>query len=159
MAILTMAMVLALVGCYAPDAPDCTLACTANSDCISGQACTTDHLCAGTSITTCGTEATTDGSVPGTDAGSGSGTTLITLMIHIDKDGSVHDSDSDICDSPTNSPIDCTFQVHSGEPLTITAIPNLGKQFDKWMGPPCMGQLSMCHTTPVGNIMVSAAFK
>jgi len=156
-AILRTALVLALVGCYAPDAPDCTLACTADTDCISGQACTTDHLCAGTSVTTCGSQATTDGSVPGIDAGSG--TTMVTLMIHVDKDGSVRDSNGDICDSPTNMPIDCTFQVHSGDPLTITASPNLGKEFDKWMGPPCMGQLSMCHTTPTGNIMVSAQFK
>ncbi|HEX7703019.1 MAG TPA: hypothetical protein VF403_19915 [Kofleriaceae bacterium] len=150
-------MLLALVSCYAPDAPDCTLACTANTDCISGQACTTDHLCAATNVTTCGVQATTDGSVPGSDAGSG--TTMVTLMIHIGKDGSVRDSNNDICDSPTNTPLDCTFQVHSGDPLTITAIPDPTKQFDKWMGAPCMGQLAICHTTPVGNIMVSAQFK
>ena len=51
------------------------------------------------------------------------------------------------------------FQVHSGDPLTITAIPNPGKMFDKWDGAPCMGQLAMCHTTPAGNIMVNAHFK
>jgi hypothetical protein len=151
--------VLALVGCYAPDAPDCTLACTADSDCISGQACTTDHLCAGTNIATCGAQATTDGSVPGIDAGSDAGTPMVALMIHIEKDGSVRDSENHICNSPTNIPIDCTFQVVTGDPLTITAFPNIGKQFDKWMGPPCMGQLAMCHTTPVGNIMVTAQFK
>jgi hypothetical protein len=156
MAILRTTVWLALVGCYAPDAPDCTLACTANTDCISGQACTTDHLCAGTNITTCGVQATTDGSVPGSDAGTG---TMITLTVQLEKDGSVRDSDNDVCNSPTNSPLECTFQVHSGEPLTITAIPDLTKQFDKWSGPPCMGQLAMCHTTPVGNITVNAMFK
>ena len=156
MAILRMALVLALVGCYAPDAPNCTLACTADTDCISGQACTTDHLCAGTNITTCGVQATTDGSVPGIDAGSG--TTMVTLTIQIGKDGSVRDSDDDVCDSPTNMPLTCMFQVPSGDPLTITAIPDPEKQFDKWMGAPCMGQLAMCHTTPVGNIMVTAQF-
>jgi Divergent InlB B-repeat domain len=156
MAILRTTVWLALVGCYAPDAPDCTLACTANTDCISGKACTTDHLCAGTNITTCGVQATTDGSVPGSDAGTG---TMITLTVQLEKDGSVRDSDNDVCNSPTNSPLECTFQVHSGEPLTITAIPDLTKQFDKWSGPPCMGQLAMCHTTPVGNITVNAMFK
>jgi hypothetical protein len=146
---------MALVGCYSPDAPDCTLACTADTDCISGQTCTTDHLCA-TTVTTCGSQAITDGSVPGIDA---SPPTMVTLTIHLDKDGSVRDSNSNICNSPTNMPIDCSFQVHNGEPLTITAYPNLTKQFDKWDGPACMGQLAMCHTTPAGNIMVGVKFK
>lgn len=145
MAILRAALVMALVGCYAPEAPDCRLACTADTDCISGQTCTTDHLCAA-NITTCGSQATTD-------AG------MVTLTIHVDKDGSVRDSNNNTCDSPTNMPIDCSFQIQSGAPLTITAYPNGDKEFDKWDGPACMGQPSMCHTTPTGNIMVGAKFK
>ncbi len=155
MAILRAVWVMALIGCYSPDAPDCTLACTADTDCISGQTCTTDHLCAA-NLTTCGSQATTDGSVPGIDAGP---VTTVTLMIHVDKDGSVRDSNNNICNSPTNMAIDCSFQVQSGVPLTITAFPNLTKQFEKWDGPACMGQPAICHTTPTGDIMVSAKFK
>ncbi|MEO8842572.1 MAG: hypothetical protein ABI591_15795 [Kofleriaceae bacterium] len=146
-------VVVVLAGCYAPDAPDCTLACTADTDCISGQTCTTDHLCAA-NLTTCGSQAITDGGVPVTDAGP-----VVMLTVHVDKDGSVRDSNNDVCASPANEQIDCTFPVHAGDPLTITAVPNLTKQFDGWMGPPCMGQLAACQTTPAGNLMVSAKFK
>jgi hypothetical protein len=171
-AVLRAAVLLAIVGCYAPDAPDCTLACSAGTDCISGQACTTDHMCAATSVTTCGVQATIDGSL-GSDAGNGSGNGSgdgsgsdgsgghmdLTLTIHIDKDGSVRTSNNDVCTSPTNQPVACTYQVQAGAALTLTAIPNIAKQFDKWDPGACNGQTAMCHTTPQSGFTVSVKFK
>lgn len=151
-------MVVALAGCYSPETPDCALACTASSDCISGQACTTDHLCAAAGVTTCGSMAITDGSVPGSDAGSNA-PTMVSVMIHLDRDGSVRLSTNQNCTSPTNTPMDCVFQVASGVALTLTALPSSGQQFDKWMGPACMGQGYVCHTTPTADIAVSVKFK
>jgi hypothetical protein len=152
-AVLRAALLCAVVGCYSPEAPDCVLACTSNSDCISGQSCTTDHLCAA-GVTTCGEQATTDGSVPkGSDAGIAA-----TVAIHIDGDGSVRTSDNNTCDSPNGSPTDCTFNITIGDAMTLTALPHLTKQFQMWTGMPCMGQTFTCHTTPDGSIALGAKF-
>ncbi|MEO6773734.1 MAG: hypothetical protein ABI467_12070 [Kofleriaceae bacterium] len=154
-------LALALVAaCYSPDAPDCTLACTADSDCIAGQACTTDHLCAATGIATCGAHATTDGNAAtGSDAGGGSGSaTYVMLTLHVDGDGSASTSDGQTCDN-FPMPKDCTFEVVQGDPLTVTATPHVAKQFDKWMGGPCDGQPATCQTTPNGAIRIEAKFK
>ncbi len=150
------------IACYSPDAPDCALACTADTDCISGQACTTDHLCAASGITTCGAHAVTDGGAGATaDAaeGSGSGGT-VTLMIHVDKGGGVRLSTNQLCDTGINTmATDCMYDVPAGKQLTATAYAHIGFQFDKWDGMPCMGQGTTCTFTLTMMNMINAKFK
>jgi len=153
--------------CYAPDAPDCTLACTADSDCVSGQACTTDHRCAATGITTCGAHAMADGNdAVGSDAGMGSGSgsgsgsaSYVTLMVGVDGNGSATTNYGQTCESVTG-PKTCPFQVEKSVQLTITATPHVLKMFDKWGGGPCdQVMISTCNTTPNAMIMIQAKFK
>ena len=168
MAVLRAPAAIALVfaaACYGPDAPDCTLACTMDSDCVSGQACTTDHLCAATGITTCGAHAMTDGNAAtGSDAGMGSGSgsgsaTYITLNLQVDGNGSASTSYGQTCDSIVG-PKTCPFQVAKGVQLTITATPHATKMFDKWTGGPCdQVDLPTCSTTPNAMVMIQAKFK
>ncbi|HEY6034629.1 MAG TPA: hypothetical protein VIV58_10230 [Kofleriaceae bacterium] len=162
-----LAVAIAFAGaCYGPEAPDCTLACSADSDCVSGQACTTDHLCA-TGITTCGAHAMVDArSATETDAdlgsgsGSGSGSaTYVTLNLQVDGNGSASTSYGQTCDSITG-PKTCPFQVAKSVQLTITATPHVLKMFDKWTGGPCdQVMTSTCNTTPNAMIMIQAKFK
>jgi hypothetical protein len=157
-----IAFVLA-AACYGPDAPDCTLACTADSDCVSGQACTSDHLCATTGITNCGAHGVIDGNnATGSDAGSGSGSgsaEYVTLTLHVDGNGSASTNYGQTCESIA-MPKDCPFQVAKDVQLTVTATPHLTKMFDKWMGGPCdMVMISTCMTTPTAMLMIQAKFK
>jgi hypothetical protein len=147
------------VGCYSPEAPDCTLACTADTDCISGQACTTDHMCAATSITTCSNQETPDaGHVAGTDAGSGSGSAAtVTVTIQVQGGGGVRTNDGDFCDGAGDMMNTCMFQVVAGEPMMLTPVPHVLRQFDKWMGPPCMNQPLGCSLTAMDGLMVQQA--
>src|SRR5688572_992995 len=54
-----------IAGCYSPEVRDCTLTCSAASDCVDGQVCGSDHFCAAPAI------AGQCASLPGGDAGDG----------------------------------------------------------------------------------------
>ncbi|HET9993719.1 MAG TPA: hypothetical protein VFQ65_34515, partial [Kofleriaceae bacterium] len=92
--------------CYAPDAPECTLACTTATDCISGQACTSDGFCAASAATQCvqrqvpvdATPAGGDASpMPDAGTGSGSGATTVTVHVTVDGNGTVTASTGTAC--------------------------------------------------------------
>ncbi|CAN5337317.1 hypothetical protein BH11MYX1_BH11MYX1_39620 [soil metagenome] len=153
MAVLKVTLAILCAGCYAPDAPDCVLACSANTDCISGQACTTDRLCAGPSVTTCGVQARMDGG-SGMAIDAQPGQTEIDLTVS--GAGTVQSSTGDTCTNPAKPPIDCTFQAPTEQDLTLTAIPPPGKALKEWTGA-CIGQSSVCHTTPTGAMIVVGA--
>ncbi len=156
MAVLRVGFVLVLAGCYAPDAPECVLACTADNDCISGQACTTDHLCTAPGVTTCGAQAVTDGGVvTGVDAGPG--TTQVDVHITINGIGKVTTSNGDTCNNVGNPSLDCTFKATAGVALTLTAMQTFTKPFKQWSGE-CMGTTNPCTVTPSGSIVVGAKF-
>lgn len=153
------------IACYSPETPDCVLACTADSDCISGQTCTTDHFCAASGITTCGAMARTDGGNNATmDADTGSGSdTKVMLMIHVDKGGGVKLSDNQLCDTGINTmTTDCNLMVKAGQPVTLSAYIHLGFKFDKWDGMACPNQNVSnqdCTVTLTMPSMAAAHFK
>jgi len=152
-----MAVLAVVVGCYSPEAPDCTLACTADSDCISSQACTTDHMCAATGIATCGNHETPDaGHVTGPDAGSGDS---VTLTIQVSGGGGVRTNDGDFCDGNGDMMNTCVFHVLAGEAVMLTPVPHMQKQFDRWQGAPCMNQPQVCSLTADGPVTAQAKFK
>lgn len=148
----------ALVACYSPDAPDCTLACSEDSDCVGGQSCTSDHMCASPTIgASCSGHLTTDGGMTPDAAGSGSAST-VDIRVHIDGQGGVRSSNDDNCDSLI--PTTCTFKAPTGQPITLTATPHITKQFDKWQGPPCMDAgNNPCTTSPQMAFDVMPKFK
>jgi hypothetical protein len=54
---------------------------------------------------------------------------------------------------------DCTYSVPLQVPLTAHAVAESGWHFERWMGPPCMGQLANCAFTPTLVVDVTAKFK
>jgi hypothetical protein len=140
--------------------PECTLACTVDTDCINGQACTGDGYCAASSATQCSqqqapldaTSPETDGAGSGSGSGSGSGTTTVTVHVTVDGNGTVTASTGTACTT------DCMFQVDKGVAMTFTATPSsTHQQFDSWSGA-CAAQPALCHVTPNAAITVGAKF-
>jgi len=144
-------------GCYGPDVPECTLACTADTDCVAGQACSHDGLCAASSETQCGQrQMPGDSAEPGVDAGSGSGSGsgITTVSVHV----TVHGPGTVVASTGTTCTSDCTFAVEQGVPITFTAMPSSQNQhFDSWSGA-CAAQPASCHVTPNAAISVGAKF-
>lgn len=172
---LRLTLTLALVSCYSPDLSDCAVTCAADSDCGGGQVCTTG-MCAReglacsvapgvdaiASIVDAGTDpdaAVADG--PGTspdgstqpDAPPTPETT--TLRVKIKDLGRVTPSGFAACTTG-----ECTYQVPAGQPITLTAVPNASRIFEKWEEA-CAGQpLAICVITPSANpTRVTAKFK
>lgn len=147
-------------GCYAPDAPECTLACALDTDCIGSQACTRDGFCAASAATECAQrQLVVDASslvadAQLVDAGHGSGgTTMVSVHVTVQGNGTVTASTGTVCAQ------DCTFTVAQGVPMTFNATPNASDQvFQKWSGD-CTGQPALCHATPVMALAVGAKFK
>lgn len=144
--------------CYGPDVPECTLACTADTDCVAGQACSRDGLCAASAETQCsqrqmpgdGAQAAVDAS--GSGSGSGSAISMVSVHVTVHGPGSVFASIGTTCTS------DCTFAVEQGMPMTFTATPSSANHsFDSWSGA-CASQPALCHVTASVAISVGAKF-
>jgi hypothetical protein len=151
----------ACAACYGPESPECVLACTSDTDCVSGQACTSDGFCAPSGTTQCvqhqapvdAAMVTADArDMPDAGSGSGSGTTTVSVHVTVDGNGTVTASTGTACTG------DCTFAVAKDVPMTFTATPNSPHQhFDNWSGA-CAAQPALCHVTPTTAITVGAKF-
>jgi hypothetical protein len=146
-------LLVSCAACYAPDVPECTLACTADTDCVNGQSCTSDGFCAAPS-TQCGVrQLPNDAAEPAADAGhTPDGDAPVSVHVTVDGNGTVKASTGATC---TN---DCTFEVDQGMPMTFTATPGSHQMFQMWSGA-CAAQPALCHVTPDAAISVGAKFK
>ena len=142
---LLIALALVLGACYAPEVRDCVLACSADTDCVGGQVCTADHLCAGPALASGCAELSRDG---GVDAPA-----PIALHIHIDGPGTVTVAGGNTCDGA-----DCTFPIAKNVPATLTAAPHGNHPFERWTSAICMGQPAVCTFTPTADSTVAAKF-
>jgi hypothetical protein len=144
--------------CYAPNAPQCTRECAADSDCVSDQRCNQDHFCALPSVTSCDQLADAR-QADAIDAAIVHDATpdappVATLSIHVDGPGSLNDDYGHICNGG-----DCVFVETPNMTLALTAVPHVGKVFEKWTSVACMGQPVICHLTPpVGVTAVGVKF-
>lgn len=182
LSILCVALPLALgSACYAPEGLNCTVSCSADTDCISGQACTSDHFCAATEIATCAGRTASDAGTgsqpdaarqaPGVDARPAVDAMprpadamppmpdamppppQFQLTVIISGGGSVRTNVGAECDRGT-----CTYSVAAGTAVTLTAV-NHGKNvFQRWQGAPCMGQPASCQLTITAATTASAVF-
>ena len=138
-----VAIAIAIVGCYAPDVSDCTLACATSADCADDQVCTADNLCASPSAA-CG----------GADAGAGS----VPIAISISGIGVVAIGPM-MCQTPGNgSSATCTLEVAPDVPATAMATAKGGEMFMAWTSPVCALQLPSCTFTPLGPTQLAVAF-
>ncbi|CAN5772973.1 hypothetical protein BH11MYX2_BH11MYX2_39560 [soil metagenome] len=142
-------------GCYAPDLPDCAVACAKDDDCAGDQICTEQGRCAGASQTCNG--ATSDaGTGANDDAGSGSAQ-MVTLRVDIMGEGKVTVTNVGDCVSPSG-PMGCQWMVATGRYELKAIATKTDKQFEKWTSLVCAGQSSTCNTDIVVGSTVAAKF-
>ncbi len=149
MAILRAAtFALFLAACYSPDLADCTVMCTFDEDCASGQHCT-DHFCSREGVT-CSAEPGTDAAVvvdtrPEPDAP----TTQGVLRIRIADQGLVRVPGQQTCDSDIDN--ECMYVVELGVPITLEAEPHNNRFFERWEEN-CLGvSAPVCEVTANGS--------
>lgn len=165
MGILSRASLLALAlaaGCYSPDLADCTVACTADSDCADGQTCT-DRMCSRAGVT-CSVAPGEDAAVTVEDAPpeppDAPDPQQGVLRIKVADQGVVHVQGHDACDSMVQS--ECMYIVERDVPITLDAEPHQMRFFEKWEEQPqCMGITEpSCTITPaMFETRVTAKFK
>jgi hypothetical protein len=147
----SLAIAVALAGCYDPALRDCTVACGGSNDCAGGQECRAGTCVAeGAPADVC-----TNGDKP--DSGM---TITDEVPLHVmvnaangDKGNVVVDDDPE--KSCTN---DCVFQVLRGQPHDVVANPAEDHEFRMWSGA-CVGVLPTCVVTPVTDEMVTVGAK
>lgn len=166
--------------CYAPELPDCAVACATAADCAPGQVCGGDSMCASPPIAgQCAQLATPDAvapgdgggdapprdaAVPGSDAPLGADaaildapiTPMVQLRIEIRGGGQVEVAGYGTCHAPLEP---CTYAVPQGVAAMLAASAYPGWQFEKWQGP-CDGQDEACTITPATSATkVTARFE
>jgi hypothetical protein len=140
---------LALAGCYAPEARDCTLSCSAAKDCVNGQVCGADHFCAAPGVA--GHCSMTDAGPPPIDAPTEHD---ITLTISIMGNGAVAVDGFAACTMDM-----CMVKLPIGVARTLTAQQTKpDKQFQMWMDG-CSGAMPTCTVTPTADLHVGARFE
>lgn len=155
----------ALAGCYSPEIRDCTVSCASPHDCVSGQICGGDGLCAAPEIAGRCPSTLADGG-PSQDAGlsadataSGDAPLLVSLHVQISGKGSVIVIGRGTCSSLDPDRGKCTYDIALGVPQTVLAVGILDNQvFSKWTSTTCGGQDARCTFTPVAETMVAARF-
>ena len=185
MGLLARASVLALCAassaCYTPELRDCTLACSAATDCADGQLCGADGFCAGPELAgRCPTHGTRDASVGATGDASGGGSgsgggggQLVDagvppdappdapsnglLTISIGGHGRVIVQNVGTCeyeDAP------CQLSVPLDQDVVLAGFASNDYEFDKWNAGPCNGsQTSVCIFQPSLVMVAGAKFR
>ena len=142
----TRLWLLALVSaCYAPDARNCTVACSNTDTCLAGQVCGSDGFCAAPDVAgTCAPDA---------------GVALVALQIHIDGHGKVVVDELGNCDSDTATKGNCSFTVPMNTARQLKAVASGDKHFIAWTQT-CTGSTTTCSLTPATAVtMVGAKFE
>lgn len=181
MALLRLAVALGIAGavpaCYSPDLRDCVVACTAASDCATGQVCGADRFCAAPSVAgqcdqlappvDAGADASRppvdaprDAAVPPIDAAPppDAPPQLVLLRVKVNGRGRVAVAGVGTCATPAAAGnVECQYAVPIGNvQLDATASP--GWYFDKWTEG-CQGQGPSCTTAVLAPTTVQAKFR
>jgi hypothetical protein len=139
---------LALVGCYDPEAVDCTVSCSAANDCASGQVCGSDGFCASPSAA---------GHCGGPDGGAPP--SIVSLRVSIAGHGKVTIDGVGVCDSDVAHDGACMFSVRAGTTLSLVAAAAGDRDFKEWTEG-CHGADVTCSLAPVMPLtQVSAKFE
>ena len=138
MVVLTIAVALALAGCYAPDVRDCTVTCGSATDCADGQACTNGYCVADGATPACGAMETPDAPVAST-----------AIRITIKGHGRVTFGGVVACDSETAAMGTCTVTVPRHAIVHAQAIADADGSFRNWTSTICpVVSQSTCDFTP-----------
>lgn len=158
---------LALVaGCYEPELRDCTVACSAETDCASGQVCGTDGMCAapeiagqcanrpavvdgGVGVDGAKPDAKPDASMPPPPDAPAQGK----LQVTVEGRGRITVQGIGTCTD------DCTYTVPVATQITAEAVALDEWRFDKWTQGPCIGQPATCQFPTTIVVNISAKFR
>jgi hypothetical protein len=154
-----------LAGCYSPEIRDCTVSCASPHDCVRGQICGRDGLCAAPEIAGRCPSALPDGG-PSHDAGSSADATMtadapatVSLHVQISGKGSVIVIGHGTCSSLDPQRGQCTYDIALGIPQTVLATDiQPSEAFSKWISATCDGQDARCTFTPAAATTVVAKF-
>lgn len=162
---LAAALVAALPGCYEPSLRDCSLACSASSDCAGDQVCGEDGLCAAPDVAGHCAAMGSDGidaGVPKPDAmmpPPPPPPTNVELRVQIMGKGSIIVDNRGVCSSQGSTKGDCTFLVPVGAAQTVRALSiQIGESFQSWTSPTCKDATAICTFTPSAAVTVVARF-
>jgi hypothetical protein len=161
-----------LASCYAPDVPDCVVACSAADECVAGQVCGTDGLCASEAIAGRCAEATRpdarpapgadapDAVAPPVDAAPPPDATAATLRIVITGRGRVdlRGALDEQCKAMTSLGATCEFPAPVGMIVELRPHEEHDWEFDGWEHPACNGVWTCLVLVGPGTTTVGASF-
>jgi hypothetical protein len=164
-------LIIALAGCFSPDVRDCTVTCTNDLECVSGQTCGADHFCAVPERAgRCGAAPSDGGSIDGAgvvDAAivapqpdariDAPVVAMVPLHIHIDGQGSVSIEGGATCMPGPGPHTDCMLQVPANVAMTLQASPMGPSSFQSW-SMACAGSDPTCVLVPAMATDVGAQF-
>jgi len=149
--------VLALAGCYSPTVLDCTVSCRSPDECIGGQICGHDGLCAAPALAgRCGglRDAALPHDTPGSD-----GPAFVSLHVQVTGKGSVFVEGRGNCSSADPQHGDCSFDIPPNVAQTVQALEIQPDQsFTSWTSATCNGPNARCTFIPVTATTVAARF-
>ncbi|HEY5926558.1 MAG TPA: hypothetical protein VIV11_32950 [Kofleriaceae bacterium] len=168
-----MALSIALAGgCYAPELRDCTLTCSAATDCADGQVCDSEGFCAAPEIA--GTCSSLPGHAGGNDRDAGidapkindarpdaapDAMTHVLLAITIESKGRVIVQTIGTCEQSGPQNGSCVFYVPRDVELTVQAQPYSDHRFDRWTTTTCMSAPATCMFTPTSATPLGVKFR
>jgi len=148
----------ALAGCYSPAVLDCTVSCGSPHDCVSGQICGSDGLCAAPEVAgRCG--GLHDAGLPHDAAGS-DGSAIISLHVQVTGKGRVFVEGHGTCSSIDPQRGDCIFGIPLAVAQTVQALAiDPDQAFTSWTSVTCNGPNASCTFIPVAATVITAKFE
>jgi hypothetical protein len=126
--------------CYDPATVDCTVSCSGEDECATGQTCGSDGFCASPDV-------------------AGQCIDPVSLEIDIEGDGTVAIDGIGECNSRTATDHRCIYVVPPNQRRDLEAMPNGDKTFKHWTST-CVGETATCAVTPVTDVTrVGAKFE
>lgn len=160
----------ALAGCYSPEVRDCTVSCASLHDCVRGQICGADGLCAAPEIAGRCASVLADGG-SSHDAGNHDGgsppdatvspdaPSTVSLHVQITGKGSVVVIGRGTCSSQDPQGGNCRYDLVAGVPQTVSAVDIQPKvRFSMWTSETCSGQGATCTFVPTAATIIVPRF-
>lgn len=150
----------ALGGCYSPAVRDCLVSCTSPGDCVSGQICGDDGLCAIPKMAGRCASLSSDAGLPGDPTTNLDGSITVRLQVRITGEGSVAVEGRGTCSSQGSQRGDCTYDIAPGIVQHVQAIEiRMNEPFTRWTSTTCIGQSASCTFIPLGPTSITARFE
>jgi hypothetical protein len=160
-----------LASCYAPDVPDCVVACSAADECVAGQVCGSDGLCASEAIAGRCAEATAPDArtasgadapdppapadaAPPIDAPASILRIEITGRGRVELRGALHED----CRAMTSLGATCEYPAPVGMIVELRPREENDWEFDEWDHPACNDVTTCLFLVGPGTTTVGASF-